>query len=997
MTWTPRANWINVKTAASQIPGGINAVGDGVTDDTAAIQSCLSYLSANPYSRVTRTIYFPAGTYKISSTLQITNVSGYSLIGCGLNTVIKWYGPAGGAMFWANTGNNCRYIGFVWDGGGTGGLHGTGGASCAYEEYSDINGVASYTTGIRHENESFRNFTVTGTYLTDKYYPNGFPAAAIISGFASLPMPVGEVTIFNCRFYNCTTGLYNAVDIYNNFMWVIDGCEFDNNGTGFNGGLGACYVLVNSHFLQNSTDIMGGHGVRGQRLTSSGSGQFFSGPTSGDAFQDCWIDGWTDTAGTLMFNRGGQASVVDCTFTTPPAGALGPIWLYEDVAGGQDILLSNNYAPSFPSGSGILHQQVATNIDWVPAGSMGANITSATQTFLQSTYPADSANIIDVTKAPYTADPNFTHDSTATIQAAITAAQMANNGSIVYIPVGIYKISSTLIASGGNYSIQGEGFDTQLCWYSTSNGTILSVSNPQNISVKRLSLVALDNLSTRHGYNATWPVCDMTTITGLAETATGASSSVYDDVFYGAMIPLAGGSNEGDPNGPGIVLSGLPAGSTVYMPLVGAPLTVTDCGQAQIFSMMAYMGSVNVSGATNPKTGFLGLMVAEGGQQTAGNYNFTINDNQNLLVGPYYSEQCANDVDLLGGAGTEPGQVMIQTLNSSPTPASVTINIDNYEGRLFYGGGAVSGGSGTPPPIQITQAGSNPINLMLAENFYAGTAAPLPTLGAGANLISTLNEYGIPGTSSYNMTDTPNPLTGADYAALAQSLDDSRQLGALNLAVEYGIVNPSGLVAYWKLDEAAGPSADSSMSGITGTWQNDPTFSMDTPSAIPYADSGCLTFNGTDQYIDMGNPAALPTGTAARTICGWAKADSTAAGWGWIAAFGSPSESHAMFIGRNGTTLYGGGYEDDLTVPNFWDNNWHFIALTYDGTTAKLYADGVLKASATKTWDLIPSECYIGEQVNDEDQYWNGSIDDVRIYNQALTATEISHLATGSP
>jgi fibronectin type 3 domain-containing protein len=202
----------------------------------------------------------------------------------------------------------------------------------------------------------------------------------------------------------------------------------------------------------------------------------------------------------------------------------------------------------------------------------------------------------------------------------------------------------------------------------------------------------------------------------------------------------------------------------------------------------------------------------------------------------------------------------------------------------------------------------------------------------------------------------------------------------------------SGAIAYWTLDEAAGPySHDSSSSGITGTWANSPTPSTSIPTGLPYADGGSLSFNGTNQYVDMGNPAALPSGTAPRTICGWAKAATTAGGYRWIASYGTAGTSKAMFIGMNGTTLDAGGYGNDLTVPNFWDTNWHFIALTYDGTTANLYADGNLVATGAKTWNLVPAHCYIGRQVSGS-QYWNGLIDDVRIYDSALSPAEISDI-----
>ena len=96
-------------------------------------------------------------------------------------------------------------------------------------------------------------------------------------------------------------------------------------------------------------------------------------------------------------------------------------------------------------------------------GSRTGTLTSATQTFLKPTWPADSANIIDVTQSPYNADPTFNNDSTSAIQSAINAAASANNGSIVYIPCGLYRISSTLTASGGNYKVT-RVFETAKPW-----------------------------------------------------------------------------------------------------------------------------------------------------------------------------------------------------------------------------------------------------------------------------------------------------------------------------------------------------------------------------------------------------------------------------------------------------------------------------------------------------------------------------------------------------
>jgi hypothetical protein len=58
--------------------------------------------------------------------------------------------------------------------------------------------------------------------------------------------------------------------------------------------------------------------------------------------------------------------------------------------------------------------------------------------------------------------------------------------------------------------------------------------------------------------------------------------------------------------------------------------------------------------------------------------------------------------------------------------------------------------------------------------------------------------------------------------------------------------NSNGLVAHWKLDETTGStSADTSGSGIAGTWKNTPTYSNAKPAGLAFTDVGGLLFNGT--------------------------------------------------------------------------------------------------------------------------------------------------------
>jgi hypothetical protein len=195
------------------------------------------------------------------------------------------------------------------------------------------------------------------------------------------------------------------------------------------------------------------------------------------------------------------------------------------------------------------------------------------------------------------------------------------------------------------------------------------------------------------------------------------------------------------------------------------------------------------------------------------------------------------------------------------------------------------------------------------------------------------------------------------------------------------------MVAHWRLDNDATDSAGN----IDGTLINEAGFTTD----AVVGSHALVLESSQQQYVDFGNPSELPDGRSPRSMCGWARTSTIAAGWRWIAAYGSEGTSLAMFIGMNGTDLYGGGYGDDVYISGFWDVDvWHHICLTYDGSIARLYADGEEVTSATKNWDLVLNRAHIGRQVNNYVEFWDGLVDDVRIYDYALSPAEVKRLAT---
>lgn len=102
--------------------------------------------------------------------------------------------------------------------------------------------------------------------------------------------------------------------------------------------------------------------------------------------------------------------------------------------------------------------------------------------------------------------------------------------------------------------------------------------------------------------------------------------------------------------------------------------------------------------------------------------------------------------------------------------------------------------------------------------------------------------------------------------------------------------------------------------------------------------------------------------------------------------------------GSNGIKHYWWDNDLNVSVGNLADGNWHHVAATFDGTTRSVYVDGILKGSDTPTGHNVPTTATnirIGSTNNGE--YFDGCIDDVGIWNRALTQSEITARQTTAP
>jgi hypothetical protein len=161
-----------------------------------------------------------------------------------------------------------------------------------------------------------------------------------------------------------------------------------------------------------------------------------------------------------------------------------------------------------------------------------------------------------------------------------------------------------------------------------------------------------------------------------------------------------------------------------------------------------------------------------------------------------------------------------------------------------------------------------------------------------------------------------------------------------------------------------------------------------------------ILLNGVDQMVDVGSVGI--SGAAPRTISGWAKSNSTAMP-DWTNIFGFTGTDDANLSGRSfDIELRGAQLQFCLHVYGWEDNilpldlDWHHLAATYDGTTISWYGDGRLIGSLVRTPALNTEDTVhmgqrgdTGEAVN----FFPGKVDDVKIWNRALTGAQIAWLA----
>jgi hypothetical protein len=200
------------------------------------------------------------------------------------------------------------------------------------------------------------------------------------------------------------------------------------------------------------------------------------------------------------------------------------------------------------------------------------------------------------------------------------------------------------------------------------------------------------------------------------------------------------------------------------------------------------------------------------------------------------------------------------------------------------------------------------------------------------------------------------------------------------------------LVGWWKLDEMKGSVTADAADSHTGTLVGDATWAEGVAG-------GALQLDGQGDYVDLGTGPDFDIADRI-TVAAWIKVTAFDVDWQAIIAKGDTAWRLSRDQGNN---LHFGctGVWPEWVRGNVGvnDGRWHHVAGTYDGSELRLYVDGKLDASA-KTQGAVNVNAYpvyIGENAEHPGRGWHGLIDDVRLYNYALSDVEIKALGEAKP
>ena len=427
------------------------AVGDGVNDDTTALQNALDEVGQPGKPG---TLFIPAGAYRVTGTLRLNSRQGVNVIGEHPEQVIlKWDGPNGGDLFEVQGVSYSKLARFTLDGSGK--------ARALLN--NNWPGDANYfPTGNEHSEIIFKDAQI------------GIWAGGELDGGTA------ETVVARCRFLHLSdAGLkitnYNALD------WFVWDSLFEDNAVGIHNVQGGFHVYRSLFRRSTETDVKVSNklffALRGNYSIDSGRflySEGASGNPSGFSVQDNVI---LDTIepDAIDINDAGPLLMLD-NIIRSRAGNTEPAVFQSDFGPGAVTGIGNTF--TVPDPWDVDSRSGFTEIDTVIADRATVN---PPELVLPGFWVNQNQPVIEVV-------PNA--DDSA-IQAALDqAAALRGQRPVVHLPEGNYTIRNTLVITAeSDVQLVGDGlFRTQLNWAGDAPAPVLRILGPSRATLRDLMI-----------------------------------------------------------------------------------------------------------------------------------------------------------------------------------------------------------------------------------------------------------------------------------------------------------------------------------------------------------------------------------------------------------------------------------------------------------------------------------------------------------------------------
>ena len=446
----PFASWANVRTYGAQ--------GDGVADDTSAIQNAFNDLG-NPGRPLV--LYLPAGTYRITRTLSLSLRRNISILGeHPAATTIRWDGPSDGQMLLLDSVSFSRFGRITWDGAGK--------ALAAIDQSWTGSGVYGGSSYNEHADEIFRDA--------------GFGIRGGSGGLQD-----GETAILRCSFHRMSKAAI-SIENYNALDWYIWDSTFDSNNLGVTNNYGAGNFQIYGSFFRNSAvsdvAINATSYFALRNNYSIGSRAFFvttpiGNPAASVTFQrNTILDAQTTP---IQFGNPGPVLMLDNVIRSA-SGQNGPVVkiaeAYTTLPTARLVAIGNTYSAQSPYAvQGTLLNMNDNIVDRATLNPPAPIMPVALQSY--------GRPVFDV---PVGADAN-------TIQAAIEkAAALNGQRPIVHLGPAAYIVTQTLtIPANVDLQLVGDSSSpvggTQLHWAGRDTDPVLHIIGPSRAILRDFAVI----------------------------------------------------------------------------------------------------------------------------------------------------------------------------------------------------------------------------------------------------------------------------------------------------------------------------------------------------------------------------------------------------------------------------------------------------------------------------------------------------------------------------